>query len=514
MSEVLREARKYEEIVEKTITDRERPLFHLSTRVGWMNDPNGFSYYKGKYHMFYQYHPYDIVWGPMHWGHAVSEDLIHWQYLPAAMGPDEPYDQFGCFSGSAITLDDGRQLLMYTGVSKESQPDGSLKEVQKQCLAVGDGLDYEKYSGNPVITADKLPEGAGSFDFRDPKILRKPDGTFAAIVGNRPIKDKSGQILVFSSKDGFHWEYDHTLDTNRCRYGRMWECPDFFELDGKDVLLVSPQDMLPEGFEYHNGNGTLCLIGHLDENGRLAEEQNQSIDYGIDFYAPQTVLTPDGRRVMIGWMQNWDTSGAMRGEDLKWFGQMSLPRELHVKNGRLYQQPIRELENLRRDRIEYKDVKVEGPDEDLSSSLALNLAEKDSESEITLDGVKGRCVDITMKIRPEEAGRLFDRFTIKFASSGEHYSMLIWRPKERILRIDRKFSGSRRAIIHQRRALVPGEDEAISIRLIVDRFSAEAFIDDGIQVMTITLYTEQEAGGISFSCRGKAMLDVEKYSLE
>ena len=127
----------------------------------------------------------------------------------------------------------------------------------------------------------------------------------------------------------------------------MWKCPDFFELDGKAVLLVSPQDMLPEGFEYHNGNGTLCLIGDYDEEtDSFSEEHNQSVDYGIDFYASQTVEAPDGRRIMIGCMQNWDTC-TFRSPHHSWYGQMSLPRELSIQNGRLYQRPIRELEALR-----------------------------------------------------------------------------------------------------------------------------------------------------------------------
>ena len=114
----------------------------------------------------------------------------------------------------------------------------------------------------------------------------------------------------------------------------MWECPDFFALDGKDVLFVSPQDMLPEGFEYHNGNGTVCQIGAFDEkSGRFTPEYHQAIDYGIDFYAPQTLLTPDGRRVMIGWMQNWDTCKNTGYEDRQWFGQMTLPRELLARQG-------------------------------------------------------------------------------------------------------------------------------------------------------------------------------------
>ena len=144
MSQILRDARRYEEARERQIKDEPRPAFHLSTRVGWLNDPNGFSYYNGEYHLFYQYHPYNSHWGPMHWGHAVSSDLLHWRYLPAALAPDTDYDRDGCFSGSAVSLDDGRQMLMYTGVVKETQPDGSAREVQRQCIAIGDGIEYEK----------------------------------------------------------------------------------------------------------------------------------------------------------------------------------------------------------------------------------------------------------------------------------------------------------------------------------------------------------------------------------
>ena len=155
-SQTLREARKYEEALEQRIQADERPAFHLSARAGWMNDPNGFSWYQGQYHMFYQYHPYDSHWGPMHWGHAVSKDLLHWEYLPAALAPDAPYDKDGCFSGSAIELADGRQLLMYTGVVKEQQKNGEFLEVQTQCLAVGNGVDYEKYEKNPVLDEKDL----------------------------------------------------------------------------------------------------------------------------------------------------------------------------------------------------------------------------------------------------------------------------------------------------------------------------------------------------------------------
>lgn len=158
INEALKKACEYERKKEQEISSQERPVFHLSPRVGWMNDPNGFSYYDGKYHLFYQYHPYDTVWGSMHWGHAVSDDLLHWEYLPVAIAPDEKYDKDGCFSGSALALDDGRHLLMYTGVRREEQPDGTVRDIQAQCIAVGDGLEYKKYEKNPVL-GGKRPAG-------------------------------------------------------------------------------------------------------------------------------------------------------------------------------------------------------------------------------------------------------------------------------------------------------------------------------------------------------------------
>lgn len=491
-SQILREARKYEEASEKKIKKEDRPDFHLSARTGWMNDPNGFSYYNGKYHMFYQYHPYESKWGPMHWGHAVSEDLLHWEYLPAALAPDEAYDRDGCFSGSAVTLPDGRHLLMYTGVVKEHQTNDMFCEVQRQCLAVGDGMDYEKYAMNPVLDVKDLPEGCSKFDFRDPKMWQKEDGSYCCVVGNRP-EDGSGQILLFASMDGFHWNFQKILVSNNNRFGKMWECPDFFQLDGKWVLLTSPQDMLPEGFEYHNGNGTLCLIGEFDETtDTFTEQRNQAIDYGIDFYAPQTVLTPDGRRVMIGWMQNWDTC-SLRSPDEPWFGQMSLPRELFVKNDRLYQMPVRELDRLRCNKVVHQNISFSGV--------------------ISLDGIKGRRLDMELTLRPGNEQELYRKFAVRFAQDKKYQTALSFRPRESVLKVDRKFSGSRRAIIHQRRSLVNSQNGELKLRLILDRFSAEIFINDGEQVMTVTMYTEQAADGISFYADGSVSMDVVKYDL-
>lgn len=492
MSQTLRDARRYEEITERKIEAEEKPGFHLAARVGWMNDPNGFSFYQGKYHLFYQYHPFNSHWGPMHWGHAVSDDLLHWEYLPAALAPDTVYDEAGCFSGSAVELADGRQLLMYTGVHKEVQEDGGVREVQAQCIAIGDGRDYEKYQGNPVLDEKDLPDGGSKYDFRDPKMWKAPDGTFRCVVGNC-APERDGQILLYSSKDGLDWKYEKILAANHGRFGKAWECPDFFELDGKQVLLTSPMDMLPQGLEYHNGNGTLCLIGTYDEIEEVfVEEQDQAIDYGIDFYAPQTLLAPDGRRIMVGWMQNWDTCN-LHSPEQPWFGQMSLPRELSIVNGRLIQKPVRELEGLRGVEVRHENVTFSGL--------------------TRLDGVRGRKIDMELSIRPLDEENMYRKFAVRFAQNDTYHTAVSFRPLESIVKIDRKFSGSRRAIIHQRRSRVGSRNGEIKLRIILDMFSVEVFVNDGEHVLSATMYTEREADGISFLVDGVATMDVVKYDL-
>ena len=492
-SELLQRARQFEKDHMKDISPEERPLYHVTGGTGWINDPNGFSFYKGEYHLFYQYHPYSNEWGPMHWGHVVSKDLIRWERRPVVMAPDQDYDNAGCFSGSALELPDGRHLLMYTGVGRVTEEDGSQKDYQTQCMAVGDGTEYEKYEQNPVITTAVVPEGGSKVDFRDPKIWQEEDGTFYAVASNA-TDDGNSAILLFQSKDGFRWEFCSVIDRSDKKLGWMWECPDFFELDGKYVLLTSPQDMIPEGMEYHNGNGTLCIIGDLDsETHTLKEQSYQSVDYGIDCYAMQTLLAPDGRRIMIAWMQNWDTLAYRRNES-KWFAQMSLPREVSVKNGRLYQVPVRELDSMRANKVEYRDVVIK-------------------DTRITLDQIEGRTVDLELVIQPVDKDKLYKKFELCFAENEKYHSTLRFRPDESVLKIDRSFSGSERAVVHQRECLVNGDCNELKLRVILDRFSAEIFINDGEQVMSAVILTEQNAKGISFFVDGAAKIDVVKYDL-
>ena len=211
----LEQARQYER--QHQTAAQERPAFHVTAPVGWINDPNGFSLFQGEYHLFYQYHPYSSLWGPMHWGHCKTKDFIRWTWLPCALAPDEAYDGQGCFSGSAIEQD-GKHFLMYTGVREREKEDGTKEVFQTQCMAVGDGTDYVKLQENPVILAGSLPEGSSAADFRDPKIWRE-DGRFYAVIGSLD-GDGSGQIALFSSADGTGWSFESILARNQGRYGK------------------------------------------------------------------------------------------------------------------------------------------------------------------------------------------------------------------------------------------------------------------------------------------------------
>lgn len=491
ISEILQKARDYEDAYGSFIPPESRPAFHLTPQIGWMNDPNGFSYYKGQYHIFYQYNPYDVKWGPMHWGHAVSDDLLHWTFLPCALGPDQEYDKAGCFSGSAIELPDGRHLLLYTGVRSELQPDGSRKDYQTQCVALGDGLNYEKMPFNPVLDASTLPEGASPYDFRDPKLWQEEDGSYACVVGSRPA-DGSGSLLIYRSADGLHWTFDQILDQCYNEFGKMWECPDFFPLDGKWVVLTSPQDMTASGLEFHNGNGTLCIIGRYDPQTRaFTREEISSIDYGLDFYATQTLLAPDGRRIMIAWMQNWDAC-VVPGPNQRWFGQLTLPRELRIRDGKLIQNPVRELEALRGRRVFHQ----------------VTLGE-----EMTLSNVYGRMVDLTITLTPNEDA-VYGVFKLKVARGSRHYTLITYKPRTSVLRMDRSNSGFCRDIVHERKCLVRRQNGRIKLRVILDRFSVEVFVNDGEQALTSTLYTPLTAEGISFEAEGQVQMTVEKYDLK
>ena len=426
----------------------------------------------------------------MHLGQLKNRYYLSWERLPAALAPDQDYDSAGCFSGGAVELPDGRQLLLYTGVRRGHNADGYLQDIQTQCVAIGDGVNYEKWGENPILDERDLPEGGSIVDFRDPKVWQDTDGNFYAVIGNR-TEDGSGAILLYRGVENFRGEFVRTLDRSYNQYGKMWECPDFYPLDGRQVLITSPQEMSPVGLEFHAGNGTLCLIGEYGPDRGFTRQSAQAIDYGLDFYAPQTLESPDGRRIMIAWMQNWDTAKA-KPSNCRWFGQMTLPRELTVKNGRLIQNPVRELEHYRGARVVHQNIPVCG--------------------EINLPGVRGRVLDMTVTVRPTGPD-LYRWFRIRVAKDGEHETIIRYRPDQGTLKLDRIRSGLPHDIVHTRSFLVRPRGGEIKLRIILDRFSVEVFVNDGEQAASAVIYTRQSADPITFEAGGSAVIDVEKNDL-
>lgn len=490
MAYSLQKAREYEKIHSKNIDERERPLYHVSPAVGWLNDPNGFSMYQGECHLFYQYYPYESKWGPMHWGHYKTKDFLHWEMLPAALAPEESYES-GCYSGSAVEMPDGRQLLMYTAHYEETPEYGKKIIRETQCMAVGNGIDYEKYQNNPVLTGEDLPEGGYKGDFRDPKIWME-DGKYYAVAVNRR-EDKTGAVLLFQSEDGFDWSFHSILQSCRGEYGEMWECPDFFSIDDKSVLVVSPMNMQKQGLEFHSGHGVIAMVGTWNKDTlAFNRERVQAVDYGLDFYAPQSMETPDGRRVMIGWMQSWAAS-TCQPEGAKWFCMMTLPRELELREGRLIQNPVREIETCWANTVSREGVLVS--------------------REVMLEGIKGRTVDLTVEL-DLTASTDCSQLEIKLAADEKVYTSIVYSAKEDTITLDRSNSGVRHDIVNARTMEIRKIDNKIKLRILLDRFSVEIFANDGEQAFTACLYdTPIEAENIMFSADGQACLSIEKHDI-
>lgn len=445
---LLEKAREYESEHIKEISEEERPVFHLSPATGWLNDPNGFSFYNGRYHLFYQYNPYGTSWDSMHWGHWTSKDLLKWDVEPVALAPDEDYES-GCFSGSAITDVQGKHMLIYTAHNECGKGAGHFRE-ETQCIAFGDGKDYVKYEGNPVITVDALPEGSCKEDFRDPKIWSE-NGRYYIVTAVR-MKDGLGSICLLSSEDGISWKYEKELLHNDGSLGGMWECPDFYRLDGEEILGFSVMHMKTTDPTFRNGHCTMLCIGS-------DHKVFQPFDLGFDFYAPQSMLTADGRRIVVGWMQAPEY-GNTAPEKNKWFGQMSFPRELTYKNNRVYQKPIREIERLYVESIEKRFT---------------------AEEETIVPGLSGRTIDLFLELSGEED------FRLKFAAEGDIYTELQYSAGDRHFIIDRSHAG-RGASICERREILTGTKDSLKIRLLLDRYSFEIFLNDGEQALSGTLY--------------------------
>lgn len=462
--------------------DQFRPQIHFSPKEAWMNDPNGMVYYDGEYHLFYQYYPDSTVWGPMHWGHAVSPDMMHWEHLPIALYPD---DLGYIFSGSAVIdwnnssgLQDG-ELPPMIAIFTHHEPNGASEEgnitYQYQSIAYSNdkGRTWTKYEGNPVIP------NPGIKDFRDPKVSWH-EATQQWVM----IFAAADRVRIYNSPNLIDWEYQSEFGADMGGHGGVWECPDLFELpvEGTDkskwVMLLSINPGGPNG-----GSATQYFVGDFDGKTFVPSQKDTLwIDYGRDNYAGVTwsdIPKEDGRRLFLGWMSNWDYGQVVPTE--KWRSAMTTPRSLHlVQEDNTYllaSRPVQEINSLVVDNTDGFNGTVE-PNVFYTLTKAYNS--------------QGREVNISSPMMTEVTFDLKNSrgkmFGIELSNDeGEKYYLVI---KDGVMLSDRQSSGSidfsDRFASKLSTGPIPGFEklEKLKVQMIIDHSSVEIFINDGLAVMT------------------------------
>lgn len=322
------------------IDDPLRPSFHFTAPENWLNDPNGLIQWRGKYHLFYQHNPENPEWGQIHWGHAVSEDLVHWEDMPIALSPAPgTYDEGGIWSGCMVD-DNGVATILYTGVR------GDFHEEQTICIArsIDDNLrTWTKYDNNPLRI--EMPADLTYCGFRDPYVW-KQDGIWKMVIG-AGAKNGAEAVLLYEGETLYDWRYIEPLYVNDEQNEHVYECPNFFKLGEKWVLLLS--QMPTSHVEY--------FVGIFWNNHFIVETHGFLGNH--PFYAPLTFEDDTGRRLMIGWLQENRSESDPQPEH--WAGVMSVPMELMLlDNNQLVVTPVREIldNNLASDYRQFHDVGV------------------------------------------------------------------------------------------------------------------------------------------------------------
>ncbi|HHV75198.1 MAG TPA: glycoside hydrolase family 32 protein [Thermoanaerobacterium sp.] len=457
----------------KKLTQRYRLKYHIMGEYGWINDPNGFVQFKDDYHLFYQHYPYDAAWGPMHWGHAVSKDLIKWTYLPVALAPDKDYDRDGCFSGSAIEKD-GKLYIFYTGhIYTKKEKNNDYKQVQNMAISV-DGITFEKYERNPIIDVAQIPDKASKKDFRDPKIF-KIDDTYYLLIGSND-EHGIGQALMYKSIDLVKWEFVNILLKGNENTGINWECPDIVRFDDRDILFVSAQYMRPNGIYFRNTHSSIYFIGELNiDEGKFAYTDYYLVDYGFDFYAPQVSVDKNSRTIMIAWMNMWETDLVTNRLGHNWAGAMTLPREVIKIGGEIYFKPISEIVKYRKNEYRLQGIELNG--------------------EVNLE-TNGICYEIDVEFEPQDAYE----FGVKVFKGECEETVLSYNCRERLFTFNRDSSGI--GPKGERKAEVDLIDGRLRLNIFVDVSSVEVFINGGKKVMTGRVYPDSQSVNISLFSDG------------
>lgn len=476
------------------MSDLHRPAFHFTPPAHWMNDPNGLVHYDGEYHLFYQHHPDSLVWGPMHWGHAVSRDLVHWRHLPIALYPDE---HGMIFSGSAVvdhhnTAGFGKEALVAV-FTYNNHTYNDIKRVEDQNIAhsTDRGRTWTKYEGNPVV-----PHPGDLTDFRDPKVFWHEDHWVMALAAG-------DRVLLYISPDLKNWERSGSFGGGYGSTHGVWETPDLFQLP---VHGSKPRWVLTVGVgsgSYAGGSGTQYFIGDFDGQTFTSINSKETIlwmDHGADFYAPQSWSDePNGRRISIGWMSNWQYAAVVPANE--WRGVFSLPRELSLANTsdglRLIQKPIPELKSLRAEEFHRQNQSI-FPGENLLDELSMDACEIVAEFQVHLP------VDV---------------FGFRVHKSDSEQTTVGYKQKTNEIFVDRTRSGQVAftdvfAALHSAR-LEP-RDGIIRLHVFVDHCSVEVFANDGLLSLSDLIYPSEKGLGLElFSEGGEAHLNsLDIYRLK
>jgi len=446
------------------------PRFHLFPKAGWLNDPNGLCQLDGVHHIFFQYSPNEPKGGEKYWGHYSTKDFINYEFSGVFMSPDIPEDASGVYSGCAY-VEDNKMYIYYTGNVKHAGDYDYILEGRESNTILVTSQDGITASEKRILMRSQDYPDNLTLHVRDPKVFCQ-NGLYYMVLGARTKKDE-GCVILFKSKDKINWEFCHFIE--KSDYGYMWECPDLFYVNGRQFLSISPQGL--EAMEYRFQN--IYQTGYFNTKNDLLADGNglgefTEWDYGFDFYAPQTYVDEHNRTILIAWMGMPD---AEYGHDISiedgWQHMLSLPRELvyDLKSGKLRQQPVEEIKELREEKIDIKNIS--GID-----SYELNMSEFGQD-------------DFTIKFNKG--------FDIKYNKS----------KNDMVFSFTDKELGSNRT---SRKLKLAAGEKIENMKIFVDTCSIEIFINDGLYTFTTKYFKAKEVES-TVDIEG-SIENIEVYSLK
>lgn len=454
MNALTRDLIKLTDIAETQGAEKEEKLlfrehFHLMPPVGWLNDPNGLCQFEGVYHAFFQYSPFDAEGGVKMWGHYISDNMLDWKYQGVALYPDQPFDCHGVYSGSAL-VEDGKMYLYYTGNVKLEDGEYDYirtgREGNTVLVSSEDGIHFGHKK--QLMRNTDYPDDL-TCHVRDPKVWKEQD-TYYMVQGAR-TKEDVGQILIFTSKDKVNWKFKSRIESKE-PFGYMWECPDYFTIGDKKILSASVQGLEGGIWEERNvyQSGYFEVEGDILSSYKLGEYKLW--DYGFDYYAPQSFETEDGRRIHISWMGMPDCEAYTNLTIADgWQHCFTLPREIYVKDGKICQRPVRELD--------YKEAII-----------------KTAENKLQADSCKAYDLKIDKIQNNQFCIALAEELLLEYTDG----------------RFRMRFTDNRKTCVSAGRDCRYVEtDEVTNIRVIADVSSVEVFVNDGEYVFSTRYYPDK-----------------------